>query len=552
MSQHTYTAITFAPVQGFIEKSRKLRDLYGSSYLLSFLAEVLCRAADADPNCDLISPALVNNAKGTPNQILIEGEFPQAKKIFFETWQIIVKTCQTSIEKYYLTDENYQWEREWNAWGNYAWEFFIATDQEINTVRHKLSEIKRERNWIGINWQGESSSLTGHDGIAWPGMDGMKPDHNYDDQIRQFWQKLNQYLPESILDVGQDSEAKKGEQLSIPELIKRLVLLNDEVNWPDDEKRTIPKRITQKVNQLLFPTKSQNDYDRIPWQLSVRPSKSFEKLNRWQDNEWTGWFMGDGDKMGEYLQSLGNDNKKLKDFSHSLINWGKELENRLDNLKIPKVDNRIVYAGGDDFFGILSENDESKAEKNQSFKPSDCLVLLYQFHDQLWQKGLSDKLQEKYHRPLMASVGFVWAAPNVPQRDVLQHCRETEKSAKNNGRDRLAIRILFNSGNHLDWHCPWWFLQDLLESYCDREGNKNWTHFYNDVAVLESRHAFSKQSSEVAQALFEIYFGDEITQILENNVRGTDSRTKIVSDVKPETLNEWIINLAKVGFHLYD
>ena len=552
MSQQTYTAITFAPVQGFIEKSRKLRDLYGSSYLLSFLAEVLCRAMDADPNCELISPALVNNAKGTPNQILIEGEFPQAKEIFFETWRIIVKTCQISIEEYYLTDENYQWEREWNAWGNYAWEFFSATDQGINTVRQKLSEIKRERNWIGINWQGESSSLTGHDGVAWPGMDSMKPAHHYDSQIKDFWQKLSQCLPESILDVGQDSGVKQGEQLSIPELIKRLVLLNDQVNWPDGETRTIPQRITQKVNQLLFPNESQNDYDQIPWQLSVRPSKSFEKLNRWQDNEWTGWFMGDGDKMGEYLQSLGNDNNNLKDFSNSLINWGKALETKLDKLKIPKVDNRIVYAGGDDFFGILSENDESKADKNYLFKPSDCLALLYQFHDQLWQEGLSNQLQERYNRPLMASVGFVWAAPNVPQRDVLQHCRETEKSAKNNGRDRLAIRILFNSGNHLDWHCPWWFLETILSSYCDREGNENWTHFYNDVAVLEARHAFNKDNSEIALSLFAIYFGDEIAQVLENNYQGTDSRTKIVPDVKPETLNNWIINLAKVGFHLYD
>jgi len=444
-----YTAITFAPVQSFIEKSRKLRDLYGSSYLLSFLAEVICRAVEAEPNCELISPALVNNAKGTPNQILIKGEFPQAKDIFFETWRIIVKTCQNSIEKCYLPDEQYQWEREWNAWGNYAWEFFIATDQEINTVRQKLSEIKRERNWIGINWQGESSSLAGHDGVAWPGMNGMKTDRNYDEQISQFWQKLSEYLPESILDVKQDSQVKQGEQLSIPELIKRLVLLNDKMNWPNGEERTIPQQITQKVNQLLFPNKHQNDFDKIPWQLSVRPSKSFEKLNRWKNNEWTGWFMGDGDKMGEYLQSLGNDNKNLRDFSHSLINWGKKLEHRLDNLKIPKVDNRIVYAGGDDFFGILSENDESKADKNRSFKPSDCLVLLYQFHDQLWQEGLSDKLQEKYHRSLMASVGFVWAAPNVPQRDVLQHCRETEKLAKNNGRDRLAIRILFNKLLHI-------------------------------------------------------------------------------------------------------
>jgi CRISPR-associated protein Cmr2 len=61
-----------------------------------------------------------------------------------------------------------------------------------------------------------------------------------------------------------------------------------------------------------------------------------------------------------------------------------------------------------------------------------------------------------------------------------------------------------------------------------------------------------KDNSDVALSLFEIYFGEEIVQILENNFRGTDSRTKIVPDVKPETLNNWIINLAKVGFHLYD
>ena len=33
-----YTAISFAPVQGFIEKSRKLRDLIGASQILSYLA----------------------------------------------------------------------------------------------------------------------------------------------------------------------------------------------------------------------------------------------------------------------------------------------------------------------------------------------------------------------------------------------------------------------------------------------------------------------------------------------------------------------------------
>ncbi|MFN7715048.1 MAG: type III-B CRISPR-associated protein Cas10/Cmr2, partial [Pseudanabaenaceae cyanobacterium] len=39
----TYTVITFAPVQGFIEKSRKLRDLYGASQILSYLSYCLVK-----------------------------------------------------------------------------------------------------------------------------------------------------------------------------------------------------------------------------------------------------------------------------------------------------------------------------------------------------------------------------------------------------------------------------------------------------------------------------------------------------------------------------
>jgi len=90
MNENTiYTAITFAPVQGFIEKSRKLRDLYGSSLLLSFLAEVICRGAKQKGH-RLVSPALVNNAKGTPNQILIQGQYPEAQTLFAKIWKIIV------------------------------------------------------------------------------------------------------------------------------------------------------------------------------------------------------------------------------------------------------------------------------------------------------------------------------------------------------------------------------------------------------------------------------------------------------------------------------
>ena len=56
-----------------------------------------------------------------------------------------------------------------------------------------------------------------------------------------------------------------------------------------------------------------------------------------------------------------------------------------------------------------------------------------------WLLDLHDSW-EQGNLGITLSVGFVWAGHSVPQRDVLQHCREAEKFAKNLGRDRLTNR----------------------------------------------------------------------------------------------------------------
>jgi CRISPR-associated protein Cmr2 len=60
-----YTAISFAPVQGFIEKSRKLRDLFGASLILSYLSYKLVKQARTS-NLDVISPGSPNLQKECP------------------------------------------------------------------------------------------------------------------------------------------------------------------------------------------------------------------------------------------------------------------------------------------------------------------------------------------------------------------------------------------------------------------------------------------------------------------------------------------------------
>jgi CRISPR-associated protein Cmr2 len=519
-----YTAITFAPVQGFIEKSRKLRDLYGSSFLLSYLARALCDAAH-DRHCTVISPALINLTQGTPNQIIIQGDFPKdaARAAFNKAWEAVVEVCRDTIEKR-LPDFEYRWQRAWNGCSNHTWEFFWAQtrpqDQHkpdrIGDVRRRLNEAKRSRDWTGINWSGESSSLSGADAIAWYAM-ADKFDSKLNSIAQQTIAQQNFYA--ALSDKFTESIIAPNERLSIPELIKRLITLD-----------IVEDRLNLKFNE----------------RPSVEVPITFRDINRHKADSWTGWFQGDGDRIGEYLKRQIESGKDeaiaLNDFSQAMMDWGKNFK-----FKLPPQSGRIIYAGGDDFLGVLYRNDPP------AFIAQECLNWFHQF----------PKVWATHEQKITVSIGLVWTAPNVPQRDVLQHCREAEQSAKDSGRDRLAIRILFNGGNYLEWTCPWWHLS-VLQDYRDRNQRigeaANWTHVFQDIAALEARHAF-KDNTQVALALFGVYFGESNRLILENEqqrwnqadqsgILGNRTRFPTV-EIQQQALTEWVINLAKIGFHLH-
>ena len=633
----TYTVITFSPVQDFIVKSRKLRDLYGSSYILSLLSWVICQAAaklKQDDETVVVSPALLNITQGMPNQIILKGDFSEADieqiKTFFEqVWALVANSCREWVEENTwqkldgkVVKWEFHWDRNWRLWKNHAWEFFWAkgeANDSISDVREKINQVKNQRDWTGINWQGESSTLSGADAIAYPGL-GKFPvsakkvmiltlsllvkselysfallllqiweighyQYNYKEEtkkIQDFYSNLSYVLGESFID--------EREQLSIPELIKRLVT-----------NQSIVKKIDSKLHDDSFKLKI-SEITQLADDL--RP-ESFKDLNRHENEYWTGWFQGDGDGAGKYFKSLtklGAQNEKelTNRFSEEMRNWGKELIKQQEN-KLPGK-GRMIYAGGDDFLGVLYE------EKKQ-IQPLDCLQWFYTFKSSIWHWP-----EEKKITP---SVGFVWAGSQVPQRDVLQHCHEAEQSAKKKGRDRIAFRILFNSGNYLEWVCPWWILdeieikdfeteiekllpqistpkQNLIKSYKSRSDDDNWTHFYRDVALLESRHAFDGEriiidekpvnnpKIDIALNLIEIYFGKEWYNIIAHpqnwfnrydkddiqiftgilgDPKSFDSESdndlidKVVKNSNDtyqirQAFNDWVINLAKVGFRL--
>ncbi len=525
-----YTAITFAPVQGFIEKSRKLRDLYGASQILSYLSQRLMK--EAEKTTEVISPALINVQQGMPNRILLKGEFSetQARETLLSAWKHILFACRNWIEEE-LPGECH-WEQEWRNWGNNAWEVFRGTGETISAAMEDLESQKLSHNWVALNWIGESSSLTGTDGIAFPrlGAQDRNPNNRQwkgeNEEIKDFYRRLS-CISEN-LPVNGEPEGKyvaPNEKLSIPELVKRLV--------------TRPKIATNLEMSPLGDSFS--DIYRRPKQITEQ-----------KKGRWTGWFMGDGDKVGDHLKTLAREkgDAAVTLFSHKMRQWGNDFAKSFQQEL-----GRVIYAGGDDFLGVIYSGEDKEA-----IQPERAYTWLLE----LPQKWL------EHGQDINLSVGFVWAAASVPQREILQHCRESQKVAKSLGRDRVTIRVVFNSGQYVEWTCPWDDL-GILRTYRDRDRKTywqwqnssfdrnqqpNWNHIYSDLAQLTARHAFNlnRDTYNVALAIkfLEIYFPD-----IAEKLGDYDATQKLVGfsddtdgDERAQATVEWICNLIKVGWYL--
>lgn len=546
---NAYTAISFAPVQGFIEKSRKLRDLFGASMILSYLSyRLIDRAADKLGKESIISPGLINQQQGMPNRILLKGYLSrdEVKNWLLQEWQAVLTICRHWIEKNLgIPESEYFWAQqeeqkgkqkgEWERWASYTWEVFWGSGDTPMLAMQDLETRKLKRDWTGINWIGESSSLTGTDAIAWnrlgqehsqPGR-ALKPQEQA--ELQRFYARLSwlmdnpdrpkhQPFPsdaelEAIAKNPPEDAGKyiaPNERLSIPELVKRLVTYEG-----------IARAIG--IDQL----------DRGFTDIIRRAEGSHPD----QKGHWTGWFMGDGDQVGKYLKTLTSD-RDCQAFSQAMRSWGKDFEKRFDR----KL-GRIIYAGGDDFLGVIYSSDRSKP-----IAAPQAIDWLRKFPAE-WKK---------HEQNITVSVGFVWAAAAVPQRDVLQHCRQAEKRAKERGRNRVTIRVVFNSGQFVQWTCPWEAL-NWIDGYRDREGGKNWAHLYQDWAHLKARHAIRltetdrlKTDKTLALKLFDYYFPGAIKQIEQMQDRHCEKKgwTCVAGDDQPIAIVQWIDDLIQVGWQL--
>ncbi len=567
----SYTAIAFAPVQGFIEKSRKLRDLYGASLILSFLSFKLVQKAES-LGLKVISPGLPTRQEGMPNRILIKGKFERndVQNTLLKEWQKILQISRVWIEDNLgIPKDQYYWSQtedtkgrqkgEWERWGSYTWEIFWGYgESEKEAIKKAMDDLetrKLKRGWTAINWIGESSSLTGTDAIAWHqlGKESKEPGRSLTKQEQEsqelFYRRLSWLLDNPDYRVGKPSlslEKLREYEKSKSDDIGKYIAVNERLSIPELVKRLVT-------------------YDKIADAIGMEKLKKqaddpeFKDIHR-EAGYWTGWFMGDGDKVGDKLKELAtrpeNDENKqehgLKNFTDLMREWGKDFQYKKD--LFPQGKGRVIYAGGDEFLGVLYSKEIKKPEKPEKLKPIEALNWLLTLEDH-W-KEYQNRIKQEFNLDFTYSVGFVWAGHQVPQRDILQHCREAEKRAKSLGRDRVTMRVVFNSGQFVQWTCPWDYLH-VLRNYRDRDGKSwgekpNWTHIYNDWAQLKARHAIRLQemeelsiNKELALALFNLYF-DNAGEKFKQQRKWID----LAGDNSDSAIVNWIDDLVQVGWQL--
>ena len=417
-----------------------------------------------------------------------------------------------------------------------------------------LETRKLKRDWIAINWVGESSSLTGTDAIAWHhlGKEHREPGRILTKQEQEeqelFYRRLSWLLDKPDDRVRETclllEELRKKQ--SNPDEIGKYIAPNERLSIPELVKRLVT-------------------YDKIADDIRIEKLKKkptdpeFKDIRR-KLGYWTGWFMGDGDQVGDKLKILANrhendepkQDRELQCFTELMRNWGKEFQAKQD--LFPQGKGRVIYAGGDDFLGVVYSEATKTQEKPEKVKPIEALRWLLTLEDH-W-KDLQNTIQQELELKFTYSVGFVWAGHQVPQRDILQHCREAEKRAKSLGRDRLTIRVVFNSGQYVQWTCPWRYL-DILTKYRDRDGktwgqDPNWNHIYSDWAQLKARHAVRLKEMEgiaidkrIALALFNLYFNDIGTTFSQESLW-----SDIAGDNTDKAIVNWLNDLVQVGWQL--
>lgn len=505
---------TITPVQDFISQSRKLRDLLGSSQILTDLSAIgmqVCVEAGAQVVFPYYTQGDTN--RSYPNRFMVKFTNIDEKRLE-ELAKTIENSMKAHLQKAVKTDHP-QMLKHIENYFNYYWAWCDIEDDYKNAfdiVEKRLAGAKNTRFFRqlgdGLGEVGRKCSVCGernvvvHNGLNLPDVQIRK-----DDPIRE----KRTYI------------VQKGEGLCGVCYLKRIYSKKSFESTAEIAMMHILHRLDmeqfphlRKDAQLLYEENLTKEYFRkngIEGDLKIYQDEfaKFEKMRKDLGLKTTPYYaviMFDGDSMGEWLSG-----KKLRVPSET-ENFHRFLSQKLGEFaayvksEIGSPKGVTVYAGGEDFLGFINLH---------------SLFEVLQVLRSKWDEMVAEPLAQNFdfidNERLTFSAGVVLAHYKTPLGAVLQKAREAEKAAKEYraSKDMLCIVAMKRSG-------------DKRSSYVD------FSHLHLLPVILrELQENYSDRFMNVLDEEFEV-LGDPMEEIVLSELKRLLKRAKLRDDLVVDPL----------------
>ena len=417
MSIVTRLDVSIGPVQGYVAHSRRTRDLWASSYLLSVLAghamqgarsaggEIVVPAVDSDSLYRWIAghrEGTVPQLGSLPNHFVVEVDgdpitVAQAAREGFDAgWR---QLCAVVWDRYVgpIASAGGGTQDIWDRQVHGFWEF-TWTAGELDQGSELLERRKHWRSARPPEEAGDKCALL----PDLQELSGYIRARGRRDRERQdnFWRSLSRGGSLSEL------ELRANERLSAVGLVKRLFPLVSEpaLGWRVD-RRHWPSTIE-------FAALSAADIQSEP---IADPAPPFYSL-----------LLADGDRLGRLVSKLGG-----QTVGEALSHFTAQAPDI-----VTEHDGVTVYAGGDDVLAMLP--------MDRAIQCAGELAKSY--------RAAFDGRDEA-----TLSTAVILAQGRVPLRSVIEesHHLLDDIAKERNGRDSLAVAVLKGSGKHCQWVSTW-------------------------------------------------------------------------------------------------
>jgi CRISPR-associated protein Cmr2 len=553
---------TIGPVQGFIAQSRKTRDLYAGSMILSSIIKTCIERLKAQTEAEIVYPHYHNTAQSMPNK------FMAMLSLGGKTKEEIGQDIETIARNQFLTLANdtkldmrltsigstfdAQYEAQINSHLEVYWAFeeimgddYALAHQRIN---RKLASLKNFRPFAQLpdDEKNRKCSITGE-------RDALVFGHGYTYGNQQGVPAfVNQQ--KIALSKTNDVQLDKGEGLSAIMALKRF---NNSASFPStaeiaaydfihcieslpvqDELRLAWDRfkLFDSDGQLLFKENYDVQYlERNGYMAQIgnldQLKQAFNALRlaakKAQVNMPSPYYaiiQFDGDKMGPTWsgQQLGH-TSRLKNFQVSLA---QQLHQFAESSKqcLSKPKGKSVYAGGDDFLGFLN--------LNYLFKV--LSTLRNNYRTEVYQR-IQNQLKPGSNE-LSFSAGIVIAHYKTPLTEVLSAARTTQAIAKDEaGRNAFAVTLLKRSGEIQQAHLKWGDNFEnigLIERITQALQVEDYSNTFIKSLEVELSSLTGRMASTEALVGFRPLVHHEITRLVKRSKMSNRDNDNMATDVK--------------------